>query len=94
MEPPTAEIGYWLSERHWGRGIATEVVQAATAHAFEQLDLERLVAEVYTPNAASARVLAKCGYRREGPPQRAKMRDGEPVEALPYALSREGWLGS
>ena len=56
------EIGYWLGEPYWGRGIATEAVGAMTAWGIERFDLVRVEAQVYAPNAASARVLEKNGF--------------------------------
>ena len=53
----TAEIGYWLGEAHWGRGIMTAVVRRFTDYAFATWDLNRLYANVFAWNEASARVL-------------------------------------
>ncbi|MCB1095544.1 MAG: GNAT family N-acetyltransferase [Verrucomicrobiae bacterium] len=61
----TAEIGYWIGEPFWGRGIATEAVIAVTDDLFETTDLVRLDAIVYSWNPASSRVLEKAGYTRE-----------------------------
>ncbi|MDA0256467.1 MAG: GNAT family protein [Chloroflexi bacterium] len=89
----TAEIGYWLGEAHWGRGIATEVVQAMTAYGFERLDLVRIEADVFAPNAASARVLAKNGYRCEGRLRDRVTKDGRTMDALLYSIVRSDWAG-
>lgn len=62
----TAEIGYWIGRRHWGRGFATEATQAAVRCAFEDLGLNRLSARHFARNAASGRVLEKVGFEREG----------------------------
>ena len=62
----TAEIGYWIGRPHWNRGIATRALRAVSAHAFEAYDLHRLQAEVFEWDAASVRVLEKCGYALEG----------------------------
>ncbi len=61
-----AEIGYWVAEPYWGRGIATAALREMTEYAFRELGCEKLVAPVLVPNVASMRVLAKCGYRSEG----------------------------
>ena len=61
----TAEIGYWLGEEFWGRGIATEALSAMTEYAFAHFDIVRLQASVYEWNQASMRVLEKAGYQRE-----------------------------
>lgn len=81
----TAEIGYWLGEPFWGRGIATAAVTVFTAHAFAVLGMRRLFARVLAWNPASARVLEKCGYRLEGRLRRSALKDGQVVDELLYA---------
>jgi [ribosomal protein S5]-alanine N-acetyltransferase len=81
----SAEIGYWLGEKHWGRGIATEAVRAMTAYAFETLEICRVFGGVFDPNPGSARVLEKAGYTLEGRLRRAAFKDGKPRDQLLYA---------
>lgn len=81
----TAEIGYWLGEAWWGRGLATAAVEAFTRHAFDSLGMRRLFARVLAWNPASARVLEKCGYQMEGRLRRAALKDGQVVDVLLYA---------
>lgn len=59
-------MGYWLAADRTGRGLATEAVRAAVAHAFDDLDLHRVEAGTLLHNAASQRVLARCGFTRYG----------------------------
>ena len=68
----SAEIGYWLGEPFWGRGIATEALRAVTDYAFETFDICRLEAGVFDWNPASARVLEKAGYTLEGRARRGR----------------------
>lgn len=84
----SGEIGYWLGEAFWGRGIATRAVRAFTAEAFSRFALERLWAGVFEWNVASARVLEKAGYRREGTLRRAVFKDGRFADQLLYARLR------
>lgn len=84
----TAEIGYWLSEAHWGRGIMTDVVAAMAAYGFGQFDLIRIEAEVFARNPASMRVLEKSGFQREGWLRQSVTKDGETMDAALYALLR------
>lgn len=58
----SAEIGYWLGEPFWGRGIATEALRAVTECALKKFDLCRIEAGVFEENRASMRVLEKAGY--------------------------------
>lgn len=81
------EIGYWLGESYWGRGIATEAVIAVTAYAFETFDVNRIWAGVYAWKA-SARVLEKAGYMLEGRLRNAITKDGETTDELIYAMVR------
>ena len=83
-----AEIGYWLSESFWGRGIMSEAASALTEWAFATLGLIRIHAAVYARNSASARVLEKTGYQLEGRQRARYLRDGELIDGLMYAMVR------
>jgi RimJ/RimL family protein N-acetyltransferase len=84
----TAEIGYWLGEAHWGKGVVTEALVAVTDHCFATFDIDRLHADVYDHNAASARVLEKAGYTFEGRFRRSIVKDGRVHDQLVYARVR------
>ena len=85
----TAEIGYWIAEPFWGRGMATAALREATAHAFHYFDFERIQATVFAWNAASARVLEKCGYGFEARLHRNVIKDDIITDTLMYARFRE-----
>jgi ribosomal-protein-alanine N-acetyltransferase len=61
-----AYLGYWVDGASVGKGLATEMVRGAVAFAFERVKLHRVQAAVMPRNAASLRVVEKCGFRREG----------------------------
>lgn len=61
----TAEIGYWLSEQYWNKGVMSEVIPALTGFIFSQSDIIRVQARIFESNPASMRVLEKCGFRPE-----------------------------
>ncbi|MBX3025493.1 GNAT family N-acetyltransferase [bacterium] len=84
----SAEIGYWLGEPYWGRGIATRAVRAVTEWAFATSALERVFACVFATNPASARVLTNAGYQFEGRLRRAVVKDGRILDQLVYAALR------
>lgn len=84
----SAEIGYWLGEEYWGRGIVTEAAVAVTEWAFAQFDLRRIYACVYEWNPASMRVLEKAGYECEGRLRKSVTKDGETIDELIYAIVR------
>ena len=84
----SAEIGYWLAEGLWGRGLMTEAVGACTEHAFRALELVRVHAAVFSWNPASMRVLEKCGFEREGWLRRSVWKDGHLLDSALYARLR------
>ena len=89
----SAELGYWLGEPFWRKGIATLAVQAITVYAFRRFDLERIYAAVFGWNMASARVLEKAGYRLEGRFRNAVFKDGRITDQLMYGIVRKDALG-
>ena len=88
VERFSAEIGYWLSRRHWGHGIATAALVAVTRHAIETHGLNRLYALPFAGNPASVRVLEKAGYVLEGRLHRSAFKDGRFVDQFLYAFVR------
>ena len=89
IERRSAEVGYWLGEEHWGRGIVSAAVAAVTAYAFRDLDLLRVFAVPFARNPASARVLERAGYRLEGTMRRSAVKEGEVLDQYLYAAIRE-----
>jgi [ribosomal protein S5]-alanine N-acetyltransferase len=86
VERISAEIGYWLGEAFWGRGIVTEALKATTEYAIEQYALTRIYAVPFAWNAASLRVLEKAGYVLEGRLRRSAIKDGVVTDQLQYAF--------
>lgn len=86
----TAELGYWLGEPFWGRGIMSEAVKGFTGWAFEALDLQRIFAEPFASNAASVRVLEKAGFVCEGRLRASVFKDGKILDSFIYARVRTG----
>jgi RimJ/RimL family protein N-acetyltransferase len=83
----SAEIGYWLGEDYWGRGIITEAVKAFTAWGFASFDLSRIYAGVFEWNPASSRVLEKAGFEFEGRMKKAVTKEGRTGDELIYAIT-------
>lgn len=65
-EQGQAELGYWLAEPYWGKGIMTRAVERICREAFSRFRISRIFAVPYTHNAASRRVLEKAGFRFGG----------------------------
>ena len=84
----SAEIGYWVGEPHWGKGIATLALGALVRHAFANYDLVRLYATVFEPNRASARVLEKNGFKMEARMVKSITKKGQTMDAFLYALTK------
>jgi [ribosomal protein S5]-alanine N-acetyltransferase len=84
-----AEIGYWLAQDYWGRGIMTQVVRAACVLAFDELGLSKLTAHVFVDNAGSARVLEKCGFQQEGLLRQHFQKDGKLLDGRLFGLLKE-----
>lgn len=89
VERVSAEIGYWLAEPLWGRGIATEALVAVTRYAIETHGLTRIYAVPFAWNAASCRVLEKAGYALEGRLRRSAVKDGRIIDQMQYAFVAE-----
>lgn len=87
VERVSAEIGYWLGEPFWGRGIATEALVALTEYAIATHGLTRVYAVPFAWNRASCRVLEKAGYALEGRLCRSAVKDGSVTDQLQYAFN-------
>lgn len=85
----TAELGYWLGEPFWGRGIMTGAVLAVVEHGFSELGLLRIYAEPHTGNLGSARVLEKAGFELEGRMRASAFKDGRILDQLLYSVANE-----
>lgn len=87
----SASLGYCLGEAAWGQGYATEAAYAVLQWAFDTLDLNRVQAEADTRNAASARVLEKLGFQREGTLREDCVVNGDVSDSWVYGLLRREW---
>jgi [ribosomal protein S5]-alanine N-acetyltransferase len=85
----TAEIGYWLAEQYWGKGITTRAVRALVPVAFELSDINRIEAGIFSNNPASMRVLEKCGFFREAVHRNAITKHGRILDEVLYVRFRE-----
>ncbi len=84
----SAEMGYWLGEPHWGRGLAARAVLASSEWAFESYKLTRIFAMAFSHNVASMRVLEKAGFEREGILRRSAVKNGVILDQVLYAKVR------
>ncbi len=87
----SASLGYCFDDAAWGHGYATEAARALLGWAFETLDLNRVEAETDTRNIASARVLEKLGFVREGTLRENCIVNGEVSDSWVYGLLEREW---
>ncbi len=86
-----AEIGYWLGEPFWRKGIATQAVKTISDHAFGELKLRRLFAGIFAGNIGSMRVLEKAGFSLETTIEDGAFKNGNFVDTLQYGLTLTSW---
>lgn len=85
------ELGYALGRAYWGQGFAAEALEALLGHAFYVLDINRIEADIDPRNEASARLLEKLGFRREGYMPERWIVHGEKADTAFYGLLRRYW---
>ena len=85
----SAELGYWLAEPHWGKGIMTGAVRRICAEGFARWDIVRIFAEPYAYNTPSRRVLEKAGFALEGVLRQSVWKRGKLLDSCMYALLRQ-----
>ena len=82
----TAELGYYIAEEYWGKGIMTEAVKQICGYVFDKSDIIRIYAEPFAYNAASCRVLEKAGFQYEGTLRSNAVKNGEVIDMKMYSL--------
>jgi [ribosomal protein S5]-alanine N-acetyltransferase len=90
--PQAAEIGFWLGEQFWGRGIMSEAVPAFTRHVFQNFPVHELHACVFSWNEASRRVLQKAGFRNSGLKAGREEKGGRKVDCYDFRTVRSDWI--
>lgn len=88
----TAEIGYYVGEDYWGKGVCTAAVKLVCQYLFENTDIIRIYAEPFAYNSASCRVLEKAGFQYEGTLRSNAVKNGKVIDMKMYSLIKEGNL--
>jgi [ribosomal protein S5]-alanine N-acetyltransferase len=83
-----AELGYWLGEEHWNKGIVSRAITQMVNFAFSTFDIDRVFARPFGTNTASQRVLEKSGFTLEARFEKTLYKMGEKVDELYYAIRR------
>ena len=84
-----AEVGWWLAEEHWGRGVVTRVAALLAARAFENPQITRVFAPIHAGNARSMRVAEKNGFALEGVQRQGAVKAGRSIDRWVFARYRE-----
>ena len=82
----TAELGYYIAEEYWGKGIMTEAVKQICEYVFAKSDIIRIYAEPFAYNIASCRVLEKVGFQYEGTLRSNAVKNGRVIDMEMYSL--------
>jgi [ribosomal protein S5]-alanine N-acetyltransferase len=83
------EIGYFISEKFWGQGIATRAIKAVTSYAFSNFDIVRVYAETFADNVPSRRALEKSGFVMEAVFRRNIIKNGIIKDSCIYSVLKE-----
>lgn len=83
-----AELGYWLGEKYWGKGIVSKAILQVIDFAFKTYDIKRIYARPFGNNTASQHVLEKCGFILEARIEKNIFKNGEYLDELIYAFRR------
>ena len=84
----TAELGYYIAEKYWGKGLMTEAVKQICEYVFDRSDIIRIYAEPFAYNTASCRVLEKAGFQLEGTFKCNAVKNGKIIDTKMYARIR------
>ncbi|MFO7671240.1 MAG: GNAT family protein [Bacteroidales bacterium] len=85
------EIGYWLSQKYWGKGIMSDAVGVLVDYAFLETQWLRIFANVFQFNTPSMRVLEKCGFILEAIHKKTVIKGGKLLDEYLFALLKERW---
>ena len=82
----TIEIGYWLGERYWNRGIMTNAVKQMVEYTFKNFSVTKIFALIFDYNSASMRVLEKAGFVREAILKKSAIKNNQTIDLYYYGL--------
>ncbi|MCW3071239.1 MAG: family N-acetyltransferase [Bacteroidetes bacterium] len=88
IQRKNAELGYWLAEPYWGKGIITVAIRQMIGYGFENFDITRIYARPFETNIASKKALEKTGFVFEGRFEKTLYKNGEYLDELIYAIRR------
>ncbi|MFN2457530.1 MAG: GNAT family N-acetyltransferase [Chitinophagaceae bacterium] len=84
-----AELGYWLAEPFWGKGIITKAIIEMVEYGFKNFEIDRIFARPFGTNVASQKALEKAGFLLEARFEKTIIKNGEYLDELIYAVRRQ-----
>jgi RimJ/RimL family protein N-acetyltransferase len=83
-----AELGYWIGEPFWGKGIATAAIAQMVNYGFDNFEIERIFARPFGRNIGSQKALEKSGFTLEAKFEKTIFKNGEFEDEWIYGLRR------
>ncbi|MBI5540230.1 MAG: GNAT family N-acetyltransferase [Bacteroidia bacterium] len=81
-----AEMGYWLAEKHWGKGVITNAIKQTVEYGFKNFEINRIFARPFGSNLASQKVLEKAGFKFEAKFKNTIYKNGQFLDEIYYAI--------
>lgn len=88
IQRKNAELGYWLAEQYWGKGIISSAIPLMVEYGFKNFDIDRIFARPFGTNIASQKVLEKSGFKLEARFEKTLLKNGVQLDELVYAIRR------
>ena len=89
--PGRADVGYWLGKSYWRHGVMREVLTAVVDLGFNELNYQKLEADVFSLNVAGRALVESVGFRLEGVARSANLKNNEWTDTAFYGLLHEDW---
>ena len=86
IQRKNAELGYWLAQPFWNKGIITKAILQMVEYGFKTFDINRIFARPFGTNVASQKALQKAGFILEARLEKTFIKNGEYVDELIYAV--------
>ncbi len=83
-----AEMGYWLGEAYWGKGIMTRAIKEMTSYGFAHLNIDRIFARPFATNQPSRKALQKAGFVLEATLKKSIFKNGAFIDECIYSTLR------
>ncbi|MCC6837366.1 MAG: GNAT family N-acetyltransferase [Bacteroidia bacterium] len=89
IQRKNAELGYWLAEQHWCKGIISAAIPLMVEYGFKNFNIDRIFARPFGTNIASQKVLEKSGFKLEARFEKTLLKNGVQLDELVYAIRRQ-----